>query len=74
MPCYNISGEAAFIFDNLIIRVVDDKAPCSRDGTVVKGIPYGSASTYWTFWVMAVRDIHTEMTTIPQKSMTDWAW
>src|SRR5258706_1933047 len=66
MPCYNISGEATFIFDNLIIRVVDDKVLCSGDGTVVEGISYRSASTHWTFGIMAIRDMHAEMTTIPQ--------
>src|SRR5437588_12068443 len=66
MPCYNISGEAAFIFDNLIIRVVDDKVLCSGNETVVEGISYGSTSTYRAFGIMAIRDMHTEMTTIPQ--------
>src|SRR5437016_4064494 len=66
MPCYNISGEAAFIVDNLIIRVVDDKALCSGDGPVVEGIAYGPASTDWTVGIMAIPDMHTKMTSIPQ--------
>src|SRR2546425_1149603 len=66
MSCYYISWETAFISDNLIVRVVNDKTLCSRDRTVVQGISYCSASTNWMFRIMAISDTDTEMASIPQ--------
>src|SRR6266702_3681656 len=66
MPCDYITREATFIADNLVIRVVDDKTLCSRDGAVVESIANSSTSTNWTFRIMAVCDMNSEMTSISQ--------
>src|SRR5437588_8706458 len=66
MPGDNIAWEATFIPDNLVIRIVNDKTLCARDGTVVESISYSSTTTNWTFRIMAIRDVYTEMASIAQ--------
>src|SRR5437764_4204566 len=66
MPCYYISWETAFISDNLIVRIMNDKTLCSTDRTVVKSIPYSSTSTNWMFGVMTISNADPEMASIPQ--------
>src|SRR5712692_3594016 len=66
MPRDDITRKVAFIFDNLIVRIVNDQTLCSRDGSVVEGITYGSAPANRMFGIMAVGDMYVEMTSIPQ--------
>src|SRR5712692_12008361 len=66
MSCDYISRKVALIFDNLIVRVVNDKILCSRDGTVVEGIAYSATPANGMFGIMAIGDMYIEMTSIPQ--------